>query len=271
MSPYHFHRVFTAEVGEPLGRFVTRRRLEEAALRIAYTSHSITEIALSSGYSSSSNFTKAFGVHFGCSPSDVRRGSAIQAVGRLTRRHGKDFSPADLYTLPQPTPPTQRRHIAASMSVRFEETRGLTMACLEDTSSYDLHALSETWGALIDCARQLGFAGEDVDAWGFLNDSPALTPSEHLRYHAAVPCPPDTPLPPPLFTSQMHAGRYAVFAYEGPVRLVEAHYRRIYSCWFPESALSPADFVPLDRYVGDAPVDGRVQMEAWVRVCTRRW
>jgi len=73
LSEYHFHRQFHALVGEPLGRYVTRRRLELAALRLAYEpDRSITEIALESGYSSSSNFSKAFSAYFGCSPSQVR-------------------------------------------------------------------------------------------------------------------------------------------------------------------------------------------------------
>ena len=36
LSEFHLHRVFHATVGESLGRFITRRRLENAALRLAY-------------------------------------------------------------------------------------------------------------------------------------------------------------------------------------------------------------------------------------------
>src|SRR5689334_5629349 len=76
-SEFHFHRIFAAAVGEPPGRFVTRLRLERAALRLAYEPElSVTEIALSSGYSSISNFTKAFSSWFGFPPSRVREPGA---------------------------------------------------------------------------------------------------------------------------------------------------------------------------------------------------
>src|SRR5262245_33722865 len=76
LSEFHLHRVFHAEVGESIGRFITRRRLEVSALRLAYEpDRSITDIALSSGYSSSSNFSKAFSAYFGQSPSSVRNPS----------------------------------------------------------------------------------------------------------------------------------------------------------------------------------------------------
>lgn len=103
LSEFHFQRVFHAAVGESVGRFVTRQRLELAALRLSYAlDRSITDIALSSGYSSSSNFSKAFQVYFGCSPSQVRSpdAAASAAIGKLTSRYGKDFRPGNLYTLP---------------------------------------------------------------------------------------------------------------------------------------------------------------------------
>jgi AraC-like DNA-binding protein len=46
--------VFHATLGESIGRFITRRRLELAALRLAYEPDAtITAIALDCGYSSS--------------------------------------------------------------------------------------------------------------------------------------------------------------------------------------------------------------------------
>ncbi|WP_437330211.1 helix-turn-helix domain-containing protein [Sorangium sp. So ce381] len=70
LSEFHFHRVFHAAVGEPIGRFITRRRLEQSALRLAYEpDRSIMDVALSSGYSSASNFSKAFAAQYhACMP-----------------------------------------------------------------------------------------------------------------------------------------------------------------------------------------------------------
>ena len=37
----------------------------------------------------------------------------------------------------------------------------------------------------------------------------------------------------------------------------------------PESALAPDDFIAIDRYVHDGPVDGRIDMEIWIKVRPR--
>src|SRR6185369_15824809 len=98
LSQFHLHRVFHATLGESIGRFITRRRLELAALRLAYESDaSITAIALDSGYSSSSNFSKAFAGYFGCSPTRVREPQLglPASVGKLASLYGKDFRPAE--------------------------------------------------------------------------------------------------------------------------------------------------------------------------------
>jgi len=275
LSEFHFHRVFHAVVGEPVGRFITRRRLELAALRLAYEpDRNITDIALSSGYSSTSNFSKAFSAHFGCSPTRVRQPELglPSAIGRLTAVYGKDFQPSDLYALPPEVAPEERRRRAAEWDarVRFVTTEGLDFACLASPGGYDLATLEQTWSELIGHARQLGLCEEAVDAWGIAHDSPQLTAPEWCRYHACVPCPPDRPLPPPLFRGRLSQGRYAVFRYAGEVAGVELAYRSIYSCWFPESILAPDDFTPIDHYISDEPKDGHIDLELWFKVRPRR-
>jgi len=274
LSEFHFHRIFSSVMGEPVGRFVTRRRLELAALRLAYEpDRPITDIALSAGYSSLSNFSKAFAAFFGCSPSQVRRPDAAlpPAIGTLTRRYGKAFRPADLHALPPDVGDDERRRQAAELSrrVRFETFPGLTLACLSSPAGYDAAALESLWTELIDRARQLGLCGDTVDAWGIAHDSPQLTAPELCRYHACVPCPDGAALPGPLFAGRIPAGRYAVFPYAGDVAGVEKEYRAIYSSWFPHSSLAPDDFTSVDHYVHDWPVDGRIDFEIWIKVRPR--
>ncbi len=50
LSPFHFHRIFSAFVGETVNGHVRRLRLERAALRIASTSDNVTDTALAVGY-----------------------------------------------------------------------------------------------------------------------------------------------------------------------------------------------------------------------------
>jgi AraC family transcriptional regulator len=275
LSEFHLHRVFREAVGETIGHFVTRRRLETAALRVAYeTDRSITDIALSSGYSSSSNFSKAFTAYFGVSPSRVREPlvELPPKLGLLAARHGKGFQPADLYAVPPERASEERRDVARAWTerLRFEESPPRTFASLAGPGGYALGGLVETWVELIELGRQLALIpDEDVDAWGVARDSPDVSATELCRYEACIPCAPDARLSPPLVRSEMPAGRYAVFRWEGPADALAEAYREVYSCWFPESSLAPADLVSWDHYVTDWPEDGRTELEMWFRVRPR--
>lgn len=271
LSEFHFHRIFASVVGEPVGRFITRKRLELAALRLAYEpARPVTEIALDVGYSSVSNFSKAFASFFGCSPSRVRDpGAAGQgAIGKLTRTYGKDFRPRDLFSLPADVPEDERRARRAELArgLRYLECPGFAVACLASPGGYELAAVERTWGELIERGTALGLCGEEVDAYAMAFDSPQLTSPELQRYHACIPCPDGAAVPPPLFVSRIPEGRYAIFRYDGEVAGVEAHHLAIYSLWFPSSGVAPDDFTVVNHYIADWPKDGRVTMELWFKL-----
>ena len=72
-SKFHFHRVFKSVVGETVANFTKRIRLEYAANKLVSSKDSeITTIAIECGFSSSQNFARAFGKHFGITPTEYR-------------------------------------------------------------------------------------------------------------------------------------------------------------------------------------------------------
>ena len=72
-SPFHFHRLFSAWMGETLGDYLRRRRLEIAAARLlAQPRLTVLELALSVGFGSAEAFARAFRARFGCSPTAWR-------------------------------------------------------------------------------------------------------------------------------------------------------------------------------------------------------
>jgi len=81
----HFHRIFTAHVGENIASYVRRVRLERAGRKLRMGAVDITEVALAAGYDSHAAFSKAFKQHFGLSPSEFRQldcGSATQILSK---------------------------------------------------------------------------------------------------------------------------------------------------------------------------------------------
>ena len=69
----HFHRVFTAQVGESAASYVRRMRLERAGRKLRMGAVDITEVALAAGYDSHAAFGKAFKQQYGFSPSEFRQ------------------------------------------------------------------------------------------------------------------------------------------------------------------------------------------------------
>jgi AraC family transcriptional regulator len=76
-SPAHFSRKFKLAVGEPPHAFVVRRRLERACYLMITSVASLSEIALSVGFSDQAHLCRLFRQAFGQSPASWRRERAI--------------------------------------------------------------------------------------------------------------------------------------------------------------------------------------------------
>jgi AraC family transcriptional regulator len=81
----HFHRVFTAHVGESAISYVRRLRLERAGRKLRMGAVGITEVALAAGYDTHAAFSKAFKQQFGLSPSEFRQLDCRAATQLLTK------------------------------------------------------------------------------------------------------------------------------------------------------------------------------------------
>jgi len=78
-SPFDFHRIFRAMVGETLNQFIQRIRIERAAAKlIRNPNKSITQTALECGFSSSAAFARAFRESFHMSASEWRSGGYLR-------------------------------------------------------------------------------------------------------------------------------------------------------------------------------------------------
>lgn len=73
LSPYHFHRIFSATVGESLAKYVQRKRLERAAsLLLGDSSQPVTNVAYECGFNSVNVFCRNFKRHFGVTAEEYR-------------------------------------------------------------------------------------------------------------------------------------------------------------------------------------------------------
>ena len=77
MSPAHFARSFKLTTGQCPHEFVNQIRLALAKQMLANRHLPIADIALSTGFSSQSNFSRAFRGATGMTPRDFRSSSAV--------------------------------------------------------------------------------------------------------------------------------------------------------------------------------------------------
>ena len=85
----HFHRVFTAQVGESAVGYVRSLRFERAGRKLRMGAVDITEVARAAGYESHAAFSKAFKQQYGLSPSEFRQLGCSKATQLLTKGSGK--------------------------------------------------------------------------------------------------------------------------------------------------------------------------------------
>ena len=77
-STAHFSRSFKLTFGEPPHAYVVKRRLEKACRLMVTSSVSLSEIALSAGFSDQAHLCKLFRQAFGQSPASWRREREMQ-------------------------------------------------------------------------------------------------------------------------------------------------------------------------------------------------
>lgn len=71
-SKFHFSRLFKDFIGISFSQYLVRQRIHKAKLLLLTTNAGITDIAMESGFNSSSTFNRAFSGEAGMSPSDFR-------------------------------------------------------------------------------------------------------------------------------------------------------------------------------------------------------
>ncbi len=73
LSPFHFHRAFSAVFGETPHAYRTRRRLERAARLLGETDAPVIDVCLDTGFESAGSFSTLFRRRYGASPTEFRR------------------------------------------------------------------------------------------------------------------------------------------------------------------------------------------------------
>ncbi len=268
-SRYHFHRIFKAYLGETLGDYITRIRLERAMLWLrAKSSLSVTEIALSCGFSSIAAFSKAFRARFGLSPREARRAGRAPLPGQsnpgqVESNPGQASSALASYTGATTVPVEKRRRIMDKIALR--QLPALRLAYVRHVGYQKgtfNPAIQAAFEKVTNWAVAQGGAGEMVVV-GIPYDDPDVTSPDKARYDACASAPPASHSSGEIGFHDLEAGTYAVAAVDDIAEIVPL-VERLYGVWLADNALEPADAPPLEVYA--APFKVGEVMDFCVRV-----
>lgn len=269
-SEYHFHRIFAAVMQETPGEYITRKKLERAAIILAYSPGSkVSDVAFEFGYSSVSSFSKAFKQWFGCRPTELSKieQSLDAANGKLQTKYEKLINSDQLYVGP-PREDWPRKFEEIDNRVRIKSILQFELYYLTSPGGYEFSSIVRTWKELVERVEDANIALDDCKKFAISHDHPALTPSMHCRYDACIALPKNRDVDLSLAKVTIPSGRYAIFPVEGPEESILDQYLEFYTVWMPQSGYEPDNFPVLDHYLPTSQ-KGRVSVELWAKI-TRR-
>jgi len=252
-SPYHFHRLFSAMVGEPPAEYVRRLRLEKAAaLLVNEPLETVTAIALACGFSTSALFCRLFKARFGMSPTAWRDGGFEKSKNRQqVRKGGKDAAPRPGYRWPEQIG-SGRKGMTKALKVRIEDVPPLRVAYVKHMKGYeDSAGIGDAFETLFCWAGPRGVMGPEARVLGLSLDNPDITPKDKCRYYAGVVVNERAEPDGRVGILTLRPGTYAVGRFAGGAGIFKEAYARMYGEWLPGSGWQPDDAPAFESYVGE--------------------
>ncbi|WP_211465109.1 AraC family transcriptional regulator [Collimonas silvisoli] len=265
-SAFHFHRLFSAWMGETFGDYLRRRRLETAAMRlIAQPGVLVLEIALSVGFGSAEAFARAFKARFGCTATEWRRGQADRWAFQLEENRSgtsaQNSNPGQLHgKQDQASKPRPGHHgnsqtatMEIPMKVKIIERQAAKIAYLRYTGAYG-HPISQFWDKTV-CPWMETNNLFGRPRYGISHDAPAITSADKCRYDAGVEVPADFAVSGKAFTTTIPGGSYAVTRYIGDGRDIGETWTGLLRDWLPASGMQLDARPCFEYYPTDATYD----------------
>jgi AraC family transcriptional regulator len=256
LSPFHFHRVFQAQVGESLAEFVKRLRLERALVMMAHAPRSsLTTIALKSGFSSSSDFSRCFRQRYGTAPSTFD-------LDAWREVHGAEL---------QSRVPEQAGQLHANspagnpdgFKVKIRELPARKVAYIRVLHPYRGDAVARATRRLIAWAERHLLA--DGQWLGYQWDNPEITSLEDCHYYVAVEA--------ERFVPRGEIGRFrfppmivAEVEIRGGIDLELRALQWLYGAWLPKSGYVPDDQPGFEAWIGKPFAHGTEYFELYAQL-----
>lgn len=224
-SPFHFHKITRALLKEPIGKYITRVRLEKAAHLLQYSQDSIEQIAYHIGYGSPSSLSKQFKNHFGISPSACRNGKKSTIKKSNNMESTLTIKKAKIVTL--------------------DEQQAIYLKLQGDYQHLDFGgAWQKLWSVVK--AQKLFTAG--IEHIGVPYDDPNMTDADKLRYDACLVVHKTAKPEGEVGVKTLKGGKFAMFHYTGTYKNLDQVYDYIFNEWLLNSTHELRDEPVREKY-----------------------
>jgi AraC family transcriptional regulator len=222
-SPYHFHRVYRALLGETVSDTVRRLRLQRAAIDLLDRELSIERTACRAGYASQAAFTRAFRAEYGTPPARYR---GTRRVAQLDQERNPTMFQVEIIVRPR-----------------------IRVAAIQLRGGYQL--AGPAFERLMAVAATTGLLTPDTRSIGVFYDDPASVPESELRAAVCITVPDGWTPSGELTEAHIEGGRYARIVHTGSYAELKTAYDWLYQTWLPNSAEEPRDLPCIEEYLNN--------------------
>ncbi len=228
LSTYHFHRIMKAFLGETLGAYIIRVRLETAVRLLRYTDLPVEQIAYSVGYEMPSSLSKSFKQFYDITP--------------LEYRNNKNF------VIMKPVQLNPDLKLKSPKVIDIETKKAIYIRL---TGAYSELDFCGAWGKLWAYVKENKLFSAGIEHISIYHDDPKVTTSEKLRTDVCLVLPKPAEPKGEIGVKEIAGGKYAVFLYQGPYTNLGIVYDTIFAQWLPDSGYELRNAPLYEKYVND--------------------
>jgi len=245
LSPFHFHKISRALLGEPIGTYIVRTRLETAAKMIRHTTLPIEGIAYSVGYETPSSLSKAFKNHFGTTPGNYRKDITFKIKTIHIMQTSLIIKKPKIVTV------EDKSCIYYSM-----------------TGAYNTMGYGSAWAALWQEVKTQKLFTAGIEHIGLPHDDPNVTEENNIRYDACLVIHKNAKPSGNIGAKTLKGGKFSVFHYQGSYANFPQVYNHIFNTWLLENDYVLRDETVREKYLNnpDKTEESKLKTEIYLPI-----
>ena len=229
LSKFHFHRIIKSLLGEPIGNYITRTRVETAALLIRYSNLDIQDISHQIGYEKASSLNKIFKQYYGITPSEYRKNKTLKINYSIPKKSNFKLNDPKIIEI-------------SNIEVIYIHTRG----------EYNKNNINKVWNELSDFVSENKLFHKEIESFGISYDDPSVTKKEICRYEACYTTQQSIVPKGNVGVKKINGGKFAVFSYKGDYENWGTIYDFIFDKWLINSSYELRNQPVMEKYLKTA-------------------